>query len=149
MVSIPYILLKKQLKQSNVLRIYCFLYCKKQTFAFYLSVSLFFLSNVFVLWCLYLTVDIDECLINSCHENATCNNTMGSYICACDTGYSGDGFNCTGIYSIQHTSQIFMSAQATPGIQMQLVTIWAWFLKGVNTQQCQGSSDSRYYSEKI
>ena len=41
-------------------------------------------------------VDIDECLVSPCHGNATCNNTVGSYICACDSGYSGDGFNCSG-----------------------------------------------------
>ena len=29
-----------------------------------------------------------------------CNNTIGSYMCACDPGYSGDGFNCTGIHLI-------------------------------------------------
>ena len=27
--------------------------------------------------------DIDECLRNPCHTNATCNNTAGSYICVC------------------------------------------------------------------
>ena len=41
-------------------------------------------------------VDIDECLVSPCHGNATCNNTVGSYFCACDSGYSGDGFNCSG-----------------------------------------------------
>ena len=44
------------------------------------------------------TLDIDECSSNPCHANATCNNTMGSYVCACDPGYSGDGFNCTGMH---------------------------------------------------
>ena len=29
---------------------------------------------------------------------ATCNNTIGSYTCACTAvGYEGDGFNCTDI----------------------------------------------------
>ena len=42
-------------------------------------------------------LDIDECSSNPCHANATCNNTIGSYMCACDLGYSGDGFNCTGM----------------------------------------------------
>ena len=51
-------------------------------------------------WCLFYsyTLDIDECSSNPCHANATCNNTMGSYVCACDPGYSGDGFNCTGMH---------------------------------------------------
>ena len=41
--------------------------------------------------------DLNECQTdNPCHSNATCNNTDGSYICQCDPGYGGDGFNCTG-----------------------------------------------------
>ena len=38
--------------------------------------------------------------MNECHGSATCNNTIGSYMCACDTRYSGDGFSCTGIQLI-------------------------------------------------
>jgi hypothetical protein len=42
-------------------------------------------------------LDTNECQPNSpCHSNATCNNTQGSYICTCDSGYSGDGFTCNG-----------------------------------------------------
>ena len=41
--------------------------------------------------------DIDECSIeNECHQNATCNNTKGSYNCTCKDGFEGDGKNCTG-----------------------------------------------------
>ena len=42
--------------------------------------------------------DIDECNAanNSCHENAWCNNTQGSFNCFCKPGYDGDGHNCTG-----------------------------------------------------
>ena len=42
--------------------------------------------------------DIDECNAanNSCHENAWCNNTQGSFSCSCKPGYEGDGYNCTG-----------------------------------------------------
>ncbi|XLR40092.1 hypothetical protein S83_024752 [Arachis hypogaea] len=37
--------------------------------------------------------DVDECKTPNkfCHANATCNNTYGSYTCACQKGYSGDG----------------------------------------------------------
>ena len=38
---------------------------------------------------------MDECLSDPCHSNATCTNTAGSYICECNTGFSGNGFNCT------------------------------------------------------
>ena len=50
-----------------------------------------------------LITDIDECAsdtLNDCSPNATCTNTNGSYTCTCDTGYTGDGFNCTGICAI-------------------------------------------------
>ena len=41
--------------------------------------------------------DVDECQTSPCHSNATCNNTDGSYICTCNSGYSGDGFTCKGM----------------------------------------------------
>ena len=43
-------------------------------------------------------VDIDECNLNlsMCQPDSYCNNTIGSYLCICNVGYSGDGFiNCT------------------------------------------------------
>jgi len=45
--------------------------------------------------------DHDECLGqgtgNNCAEDiATCTNTIGSFTCACKTGYSGDGVTCNG-----------------------------------------------------
>ena len=43
-----------------------------------------------------LFLDTDECLSsNSCHSNATCKNSEGSYTCTCTSGYSGNGTNCT------------------------------------------------------
>lgn len=43
-------------------------------------------------------VDIDECAdeIDNCNANADCTNTDGSFYCACQTGYTGDGHNCEG-----------------------------------------------------
>ncbi len=42
--------------------------------------------------------DINECLANTnnCDGNATCSNTPGSFTCACNTGFTGDGTECTG-----------------------------------------------------
>ena len=41
--------------------------------------------------------DINECEGPSpCDENALCVNTPGSFTCACNEGYSGDGMTCTG-----------------------------------------------------
>ncbi|XP_064384592.1 deleted in malignant brain tumors 1 protein-like isoform X4 [Halichondria panicea] len=40
-------------------------------------------------------IDIDECEVTiSCHDNATCSNTNGSYICECNDGFFGDGITC-------------------------------------------------------
>ena len=36
-------------------------------------------------------------MANDCDmENGICTNTNGSYECSCKSGYSGNGFNCTG-----------------------------------------------------
>ena len=45
-----------------------------------------------------ISSDIDECMEGTaqCHSNATCMNTMGSYTCTCDYGYTGNGFDCAG-----------------------------------------------------
>ena len=52
-------------------------------------------NNTFCM-CIYFT-DIDECKGNhSCHVNATCTNTKGSYVCTCHPGYTGNGSDCTG-----------------------------------------------------
>ena len=38
--------------------------------------------------------DIDECISNPCDQNAICDNTIGSYDCACFDGFDGDGMTC-------------------------------------------------------
>ena len=44
--------------------------------------------------------DIDECALNNgnCSEYAICANFPGSYNCTCNTGFIGNGLNCTGIF---------------------------------------------------
>ena len=41
--------------------------------------------------------DDDECKdgTHMCSANATCINTDGGYNCSCNSGYKGDGFNCS------------------------------------------------------
>ena len=50
--------------------------------------------------CFFCTefLDNNECAdgTNNCHANAACTNTDGSFTCACNTGYSGNGVTCTG-----------------------------------------------------
>ncbi|CAH1238631.1 NOTCH2 [Branchiostoma lanceolatum] len=38
--------------------------------------------------------DPDECLSSPCGANAICTNTIGSFTCACQAGFYGDGFTC-------------------------------------------------------
>ena len=59
-------------------------------------VYLFSYQHLLIYW--VYSSDIDECNAanNSCHENAWCNNTQGSFDCFCKLGYDGDGHNCTG-----------------------------------------------------
>ena len=40
--------------------------------------------------------DVDECvLLEPCDMNAECEDTVGSFNCTCNDGFTGDGFNCT------------------------------------------------------
>jgi len=50
----------------------------------------------------HLPVDIPECVrgLDECDTNATCINTVGSYDCMCNTGFTGSGFMCTGLFSL-------------------------------------------------
>ena len=53
-----------------------------------------------LLLCTFCCADIDECAApdnGGCHANAVCTNTVGSRICSCKAGYSGDGMSCTGM----------------------------------------------------
>ena len=42
--------------------------------------------------------DISECEVDldNCDQQATCTNNLGSYSCACNAGWTGDGFSCQG-----------------------------------------------------
>lgn len=60
-----------------------------QSHILYISIIIFYSYNV---------TDIDECsTINDCQQ--LCVNTVGSYSCNCDEGFSlsDDGHNCTGM----------------------------------------------------
>ena len=43
-------------------------------------------------------VDADECVTehHACHVFATCNNTISSYTCQCNEGWTGNGKHCSG-----------------------------------------------------
>ena len=45
-------------------------------------------------------IDTDECFENnaSCHAKASCINQIGSFKCSCNSGYSGNGTFCEGLF---------------------------------------------------
>ena len=49
----------------------------------------------------FLSIDINECELegDDCHMYATCNDTFGSFECTCNSGFEGDGVNCTSMYA--------------------------------------------------
>ena len=49
--------------------------------------------------CAYF-LDLDECTTgsHSCDVNSVCQNTVGSYKCSCNAGYTGDAKHCNGIW---------------------------------------------------
>ena len=52
-----------------------------------------------------INTDIDECVGENppCHDDATCTDNDGSYTCACNSGYLGDGTTtCAGKYHFNH-----------------------------------------------
>jgi len=57
---------------------------------------------------------MDECdywqYISPCSEFALCTNTVGSYECECFPHFTGDGRNCTGLYSSTYFAQLLFNS---------------------------------------
>ena len=61
-------------------------------------------------WYLSL-VDTNECFTgtDNCSLNAVCTNIPGSFTCACNQGYTGDGVSCVGKYQYRDIMTIFVN----------------------------------------
>ena len=55
-------------------------------------------SNSFQIYLTLVCVDVDECAhgLDNCGNNSQCINTVGSFSCRCNHGYTGNGVICTG-----------------------------------------------------
>lgn len=42
---------------------------------------------------MYFYLDVDEC--SRCYLNVFCVNMLSLYICVCNVGFSGDGYDCS------------------------------------------------------
>jgi len=78
--------------------------------------------NTLLLHCsfdyVFLLLDINECDLNVCHEDANCTNTIGSFECQCRPGYSGDGRTCDGKHAcicVRSFSTLLIIWQYTEG----------------------------------
>ena len=40
-----------------------------------------------------IVLDVNECSSSPCDANARCSNTVGSFECECNVGYTGDGMS--------------------------------------------------------
>ena len=86
---------EKHLVSGNVKRFRLEPQDEKTKVSKFMIVTFFPIINYYYYF--YDFTDIDECKGNhSCHVNATCKNTKGSYVCTCNPGYVGNGSDCTG-----------------------------------------------------
>jgi len=81
-------------------------------FFFFFFFFFFFVNSIFDIFIqfqLFLSIDLNECTLgtHNCHTQATCTNTIGSFTCKCNSGYSGNGVSCTGILYFSLSSFFF------------------------------------------
>ena len=91
--------------------------------------------------------DINECTTgtHNCDSNASCTNIYGSFTCACNSGFRGNGISCTGkrnlfpfvtcfIFQMLHHSKFhltynlllqhfILSIQTSTNVQMEQITV--------------------------
>ena len=75
--------------------------------------------------------DVNECIngTHNCDNNATCQNTVGSFNCSCNHGYDGNGTSCFGMAFIE--CYVYKSLCILQIWQMEILSIYiVYSLKG-------------------
>ena len=67
--------------------------------------------------------DVNECtsLPSTCHVNAQCSNTIGSYRCACSPGYTGNGKTCRGTWFMKNRPYSYSQYWSGTSLQCSLM----------------------------
>ena len=64
-----------------------------------------------------LSIDSNECSVSPapCDVNANCQNNVGSYLCSCKAGFTGDGKTCQGKH---HNTNLFWTSKRYLGTRI-------------------------------
>lgn len=78
----------------------------------------------YIIFNVYIFLDVNECLSSVCPENSHCENTLGSYICSCQPGFIKNATQCQGktkVWKSERTSKemIFYELYSYLGQSMQ------------------------------
>ncbi|XP_065197703.1 uncharacterized protein LOC135829226, partial [Sycon ciliatum] len=96
--------------------------------------------------------DTDECQLRShdCDANAACSNTVGSYICQCSAGFSGNGTICNArlcsMLSLTRNGQLRPDSQVPVGQTVTLLCFQGYASVGTTRTKC--TLDAQY-SDKL
>ena len=68
-------------------------------------------------------LDVNECTngTHNCDNNASCQNSVGSFNCSCNPGYDGNGTTCFGMAFIE--CYVYNSSCILQILQMQILSI--------------------------
>ena len=95
----------------------CILPTLRAEINFYKVVYLVMIMSVYpsgFIFLIFSSADVNECTTNrpqdqhNCHQNASCTNTHGSFLCRCIDVYTGDGVSCVGKYFMTHNGIFFL-----------------------------------------
>ncbi len=72
-----------------------------------------------------LYLDINECEDSPCSSDGLCSDTNGSFICSCQSGFSGNGFSCQSTLTSHPLSYdyLWFFFQILMNVNLTLVTV--------------------------